>query len=177
VSGDATLIESADYTAGGKAIDLAGTVAANDLVLIHEMIGLDNIRYFAIVSGGGGSSSPPGFALTITATSGSAAPWTYTVGEYTVNSSGALVSTGNTGTMFNMYEVSPYGHGQDLTLDLATLTPSALTGTVFGCLSMIDGVTRVYVCDAPNPMVPTCVGGGGGSGLSQPQIMARGLGG
>ena len=78
--------------------------------------------------------------------------WEYNVTEGTVDDTGAFTASSVTGVAFNTYEMTPFGHGQDLTLSEADLTVSECDGYVVG-LKMEDGV---YVFEATNPMVPTC---------------------
>lgn len=151
---DAGLIESTLYSSGGKAIDLAGTGEADALAFIYELVGMDNVRYFAIASSSGGVAK----ALRIDVGVGnpSVDPVEYEVTEGTVDELGAFTAGAETGIMWNLYESTPYGHGQDLTFASGTMIPAPLEGVVFGALSSIVGAVRVYICDVPNPMEPSC---------------------
>lgn len=167
-------LESGNYDTAqdGYAISLDGSGGAGDVVLIHEMPGYDGKRWFAFGSGSGGSV----FALQVDSVTGSEAPFTYSVIEGKIDGTGAFAATGEVGTMYNLYEFDPYGHGQSLSFTSGTLTIEALAGTVFGGLSMIDGSVRVYICDVPNPMTPVC-GSTSDSpgGLTAEQVMRYGI--
>lgn len=52
----------------------------------------------------------------------------------------------------NLYEQTPWGHGQDLSFTQGDLTPGAVEGTVW-CDLRDDGV---WEFDVPNPLVPAC---------------------
>lgn len=142
-----------DPAQGGYAVSLDGSGAAGDIVIVQELPAFDGKRWFAF---GGGSASTGSFALSIDSVGGSDFPYVYSVTENQVDGTGALVATGNSGVLYNLYEFDPYGHGQSLSFATGTLEPGPLEGTVFGGLSMVDGTVRVYICDTPNPMVPAC---------------------
>ncbi len=88
--------------------------------------------------------------------------WQYDVDEYAQNPDGTIESTGKSGVLWNRYEEFlpdySYGHGQALSFatPVSSMIPGPLTGAVGGMLSRIAGGQRVYVCDVPNPMVPSC---------------------
>jgi hypothetical protein len=157
--------------AGGYAISLNGSGGIGDIVTIHEIPAFDGKRWFAFGAGGGGSTSGA-VALDITFGTGNF-PIQYQVVEGSITASGNFSPTGQGGIMWNLYEFGPYGHGQDLDFLSGSLTPAALSGKVFGGLSMIDGATRVNICDVPNPMTPTCGASPGGFG-GQAQASSNG---
>jgi hypothetical protein len=146
--------------AGGYAVSLNGSGGIGDIVTIHELPAFDGKRWFAFGAGGVTAGS---LALSIVSGSG-AFPVQYTVSEGAIDSAGDFIGNGNGGIMWNLYEFGPYGHGQGLSFASGSLTPSPLDGKVSGGLSMINGGTRVYICDVPNPMVPACGASPGGFG-------------
>lgn len=157
VVSDSSLITSALYSSGGKAIDIAGTAAVDAIAFIYELVGMNNVRYFAIASSSGGGGG--GTALRIDSGAGDplVAAIEYAVTEGTVDETGAFTAGSDSGVMWNLYEgPGAYGHGQSTTFGTGTLTPTPLSGIVFGGLSSIVGAVRVYVCDIPNPMEPEC---------------------
>lgn len=160
IATDSSLITSSLYAANGNALDLHGTAAVNDLAFVYEFLGLDAKRYFCIVATGG--SGGGSMALRIDSSSGdpATAPVNYSVTQGTLNASGTFVADAGpiTGTMWNRYEFSPYGHGQGLAFASGDLVPAALQGTVFGGLTAVIATVRYYICDVTNPMAPECAG-------------------
>lgn len=168
-----TQIQSSMYIAsqGGYAVSLDGSGEAGAIVTIHELPAFDGKRWFAF---GGSGGTATGTALLINSGDGPF-PITYSVTEGKIDGTGAFVSSGLTGFMYNLYEFDPYGHGQDLVFSQGELQPEPLQGIVFGSMTMIDGTIRVYICDVPNPMNPVCAGSspGGFGGAAQASQQSR----
>jgi hypothetical protein len=154
-------LQQSDFASGlGLALDINGGAAVNDKVFIVELMAFNSVRYYAIISGGGGTADS--FALRIDSSSvESTNRWEYIVTEGTYSLAGSFVAGVNTGTMWNLYESSPYGHGQDLSFTTGTMTVAALSGVVHGAYLTTESGTRVYICDVPNPMEPNCASGEG----------------
>lgn len=153
------LLASAQYEDGqGLAIQLSETASAGDNVLMHEIPCTDGVRRFAFGAGGAG-----GRVLSIvTYTPAGTDRWEYLVDEGYLDAAGDFVPNGEAGIMWNLYEVTTFGHGQSLSFSSGTLNVGPLQGPVLGSLSTVEGGVRVYVCDVTNPMVPEC-----GSGLTE----------
>lgn len=169
------LLTSATYEEGqGLAIQFGENASPGDYVLLHELPSADGKRRFGF-TGGGGSSSSLGLSLSIeSSTLVTTNTWRYSVVQGYTSLGGEFIQTGELGTMWNLYEGIPYGHGQSLAFSKGTLTVLPLQGVVFGALSLIEdeGETRVYVCDVPNPMSPQCTAGAGASPEAPPAVLA-----
>lgn len=152
IGADTDLVQSSDFPSGsGTAIDLGDSGEAGAYVLLHEVVTSDGVRFF----GFNGSGAGLGFGVLLRIDSAAALAtnrWTYSVTECTINGSGTISATSTTGTAFNTYETSPFGHGQDLTLAEADLTVAECEGYVTG----IRVATGLYIFEATNPMDPTC---------------------
>ncbi len=148
------LLKSSDFQDDeGLAVLLGGSAAADQIVHLFELPGFDGKRRYAFVTGASASST----ALRIDSASAvSSTRWEYGVTEGVINADGTFTAGTETGTMWNLYESSPYGHGQDLTMTLGTLTPAKLEGVVFGALIKIEDDERIYICDVTNPMEAAC---------------------
>lgn len=71
VTDNANLLTYADYPAGqGLAVELGAQAEANDIVLMHELVGLDGVRRFAFAGGGGGGGTDTWCQLNATQSGG-----------------------------------------------------------------------------------------------------------
>lgn len=162
LSADAALVQSSDFaSAGGTAIDLGGAAAANDVVLLHEVVANDGKRWFAFQSGGsGGTAAFPGYLITAATAdaTGDTPSWVYTLQPITGITSGGWTASGSTVRARNYAEdQNHYQHGQDLTLSSGTLTPAAVQGPVNAWdTGLTEAAVALWAFDVPNPMTVAC---------------------
>ena len=143
--------------AGGYAVSLDGSGEVGQIVTIHELPAFDGKRWFAFGSSGGTAGA---VALRIDG-GDEPLPIKYQVTEGMINASGVFIASQVAGRMWNLYEMNPFGHGQDLIFTGGNLVPKPLKGIVMGAFSMMDGNQPLYICDVPTPMEPACSGTGG----------------
>jgi hypothetical protein len=99
------------------------------------------------------TSDARGAVLVRLTPSGSSVPYSYAVVENDMDEDGNTSDLTPAGDGFNLYEKSPYGHGQSLTFALGTLT----VGPVQGVVIAVRTRPGVYAFDVPNPMTPACL--------------------
>lgn len=136
--------------------EVADICAKYDAIYKQVMDKISEPRDYRI--GGTPAAASDALALSITGGSGDPTdgPISYMVDEGSLDADGEFVPNGNSGVMWNRYEFDPYGHGQELSFTQGTLAPSPLSGVVFGGLVAVIDEVRVYICDVPDPMNPSC---------------------
>lgn len=154
----------------GRAIQLSGSAAVNDEVIIFKIMAADGNPWYAFV----GRVAAQNLMLEIVSSelneqmsSGNKRVYTYQVEPRKIRYDGGVVIEPWTemkkGYALNTYEISgavgTWGHGQELEFeDLGELVPAAIEGYVTATLTDIGTGTddATYIFEAANPMKPEC---------------------
>ena len=147
VGTDPSLLSTSKFAPeNGRAIDLAGSAAAGDVVLLHEIVSVDGRRWFAFAK-----AAAPAVAIV------------NIIGNVVVSTNKWKYS-GKIGTLdvrvLNLFEDAPFGRGQQLVSPgNGTLTPQPLPSTTTFVIGLRDGTLDgfpLYKCDTANALLPAC---------------------